>query len=97
LIASWTSFSNDWIEKIVEDGNAESEPSQGYPITYRVKAKYVLPLLMSELVPHSDVGTLLSDDDPTGARYSKKIEVNQGSIEIVRGEDMLIIEAWDQS
>lgn len=96
-IASWTEgpFGTKWLDSLVAEGKAEVNYSNGYPNAYRVKAKHVLPILMSGEFPDSKEPDVISDDENLFERW--EVTLNKVAIGTLNEDDLLVIEAWDRS
>lgn len=79
------------------EGKAEVNSFDGYPDAYKVCAKHVLPVLLSGKIPDSEGPCVLSDDNYFDEQPSMQMTLNKVVMEALNEDDLLVIEAWDQS
>ena len=79
----------EWIEKIVKDGNATDHGGNGYPLKYTTRVKFAL----EEILSHKPTDVASFESIPA---YDRTI-VKHEAIRLCSPDDMLVIEAWDQS
>lgn len=86
----------DWLTKLVELGRAEQVARSGYPNRYTALARDVLPLLDDK--PPAPGGTqIIGDDYATTSRWRGNMERNDSLIGSCSPDQLLTIDAWDQS
>lgn len=83
----------NWIIDLVEARKAEQIKYGGYPNRYVVRAIHALPVLTSELSSH----TLPAPGDGMQTTWPKNIELHPDCITSCSPDQLLVIEAWDQS
>ena len=98
LIATWVTGINgcEWIETLVNEGNAEELPGDFCICRYSVKAKILLPIIKS--LPKKYQGPIVVGDDYVHlGGFNENIEINQAKIDQCSPDELLIIETWDLS
>jgi len=99
LLASWLTGVNgcDWIDKLAEQGKAKYLGTfGGYPRSYSAKAEYVIPLILS-LQSKTKGPTVIGDEYAYIGGFNADIELFLDRIKDCPSEEILSIEAWDQS
>ena len=99
LLASWLTGINGckWIETLVEEGKANFLGSYGgYPRSYSAKAEYVIPLALS-LKAKTDGATVIGEDYVYIGGFNSDVELFLDRIKACPMNEVLSIEAWDQS
>ena len=99
LLASWLTGLNGckWIDQLVDQGRAKSLGSYGgYPRSYSAKAEFVIPLILS-LQPKSDGPLVVGEDYAHIGGFNSDIELFLDRIKACPLDEVLSIEAWDQS
>lgn len=98
LLASWTTGLNgiDWLTALVKEGKAIEPSNGGYPWQFAAKASVILPLIADG--PPTYTGKDVIGDDyyiPVGwigeGRFNAELAAK------CLPDDMLYIDAWDQS
>lgn len=91
-----------WLDDLVAKGKAQNLRSDGYPCRYTAKAADVLPLIKSDAVKPISDGTMVFGLDE-GEEYSYpvgwmgEIKFDDDLIASTPADQLLIIDAWDQS
>lgn len=98
LLASWETGAGGlaWLNKLVAEGKAERLSRDGYPSRYTARAKDVLPLIVAGPPIHS--GPLVLGADyirPSG--WTAGFRIEQPRLDACPAEQILTIDAWDQS
>jgi hypothetical protein len=98
LLATWESSvgGTDWLDQLVEQGKAVHLSRGGYPDRYTALAGDVLPLLRDGVPDHAGM-TIIGDDDVTPAGWKGKITLHRDRMDACPSDQMLTIDAWDQS
>jgi len=86
----------DWLQTLVKTGRATQLSFSGYPNRYTAKASDVLSLLESG--PPAHIGpAVIGDDYVMPANWKGIITFHQDRIAACAADQVLTIEAWDQS
>lgn len=85
-----------WIERLVESGRAQRLSAGGYPNRYIARAADLLPLLVNG-PPSHEGPAMIGDDDVLPAHRRGTFERFADRIDAVSPEQVLTVEAWDQS
>lgn len=98
VLATWRAGLSgiNWLNKLVEEGNATCLGGNGYPVRFLAKVKVILPLIKSG--PPSHRGPLVIGDDyvtPSGWISGTKIHLDMFANE--DPENTVVIDAWDES
>nr|WP_316643010.1 hypothetical protein [uncultured Roseateles sp.] len=86
----------DWIDRLVEQGQAKFESGNGYPTRYRSIAAAVLPLMHDGRPPEHRGFDVLGDDYFTPSGWVGDFTRHPERIAACAPTDHLVIEAWDQ-
>lgn len=98
ILAQWEAGADgtQWIEGLAKEGRAEKLSGNGYPNRYTALARDVLPHLVA--TPPAAAGTLIVGEDyVTTSTWRGKIERSDARIESCQPDQVLTIDAWDQS
>jgi hypothetical protein len=98
LLASWEASAGGirWLEQLVREGKAQRLKSNGYPTRYTAKAGDVLPLIAGG--PPKPPGPLIVGDDYVmPGDYIGKLTLHQDRIATCPPDQVLTVDAWDQS
>lgn len=98
LLASWLvgGFHGlDWIDELVKVGKANDLGGSGYPLRYTAMAKDFIPTLLKG-IPRPAGSPIIGDDYYLPAGWVGKPEIQQ-NLSAVPGDELLLINAWDQS
>ena len=98
LLATWVTGINglDWLRALVKSGQAKDLGGTGYPHSYTVEARVLLPVLAS--LPKKDEGPIVVGDDYVHlGGFNEKIKIHQSRRDACPIDEILSIEAWDQS
>ena len=90
VLASWTVGASgiDWIEKLVEHGEAECVKRGGYPNLYTAPARVIVPLLANGEPPSADTGRMFRP---------REVSIKREELERCAPDQALTIAVWDQS
>lgn len=97
-VASWGASigGTDWIDHLVKSRRASQVQFNGYPNRYEAKARDVIPII--EHAPPTHAGPLVVGDDyVSDGGWSEDFTLNADVVSSCSPEEMLVIEAWDQS
>lgn len=88
VLASWKAGHGglEWIDSLVEKGDAERISTDGFPTSYQLKAKRVLPFLRIGHQP---------DLPEKSQQQSNEVTFNHSAIATCDEEEALVFEAWD--
>lgn len=98
ILAQWEAGAEGirWIEQLAELGKAAKLSGSGYPNRYTAQACDVLPFLGVEPPPPG--GTLIIGDDYVmPSNWRGKIELHADRLAACPVDQVLTIDAWDQS
>ena len=98
ILATWEASvgGREWIDALVSDGKATQLLFDGYPCRYTAAAKHVFPLIQ-EGPPRHTAPVVIGDDYVSEGGWSTKITIHRDRIDGCPEEQMLTIDAWDQS
>ena len=98
LLAHWTVGLGglDWLRELVRQGKAEFEGNSGYPERFIVAAKYILPVLKAG-VPRARSPLVIGDDYVMPPNWIGDAVLHEDRIAACPAEQLLRIDAWDQS
>ena len=98
LVATWqTSMSGlGWLDELVKEKRAAHLAGNGYPEWYFVKAGILLPIITVGL-PANNSPEIIGDDYILPKNWSSDVVWNHDVVLACGENDLLIIEAWDQS
>jgi hypothetical protein len=98
-LASWTTSVGGltWLDKLAASNFAELTDSSGYPNTYKVSAKHILPFLRSRKLPTYEGQLVLSEHSVREAGSDTELVVNEAALAACSEECLLCVEAWDLS
>lgn len=98
LIARWQTsvFGLKWLDQLVKDGYASDLGGNGYPCKYSVTAGVLLPIITASL-PSNNSPLVIGDDYVLPEGWSGDITWNREATLACQPDDILTIEAWDQS
>ena len=86
----------DWLDALVQEGKAQFQGNAGYPERYTIAAKYVIPVLLGG-VPRSRSPLVIGDDYVMPPNWIGDVELHEDRIAACPAEQLLRIDAWDQS
>ncbi|MFH0131906.1 hypothetical protein ACGLHS_16990 [Variovorax sp. VaC1] len=97
LLASWEAGVGGlaWLHKLVAEGKVERLSRDGYPSRYTARAKDVLPLIVGG--PPAPSGSLIDADYVRPAGWKSQFRIEQPKFDACPPEQVLTIDAWDQS
>lgn len=97
-IASWTIGTGGlrWFDELVTQGLAAQLSGNGYPTSYVLAARHLLPLIRSAILP-KESGPALLGDDYLGLGASATHLKLKPSINECTPDTELLVEAWDLS
>lgn len=98
VLANWeTSVGGiDWVQTLVEEGKAVQLLAGGYPNRYAAQADAVLPLIADGPPDHSGP-TVYGEDYVMPGDWSGNVTIHRDRIAACSPNQVLTIEAWDQS
>jgi hypothetical protein len=85
-----------WLDALVEQGNAYCHSTGGYPERYIVSAKWIVPVLVHG-IPKTKSPVVIGEDYVMPANWSGKVELDLGLVATCPPDQLLCVEAWDQS
>lgn len=97
-LANWEASAGgiEWIEKLIVEGKATKLCGGGYPNRYAAVARDVLPLITGG--PPSHTGpTIFGDDYIMPGNWTGNATIYDAEIAACPPDQVLTIEAWDQS
>lgn len=104
ILAKWDTGADglSWMNKLVKEGWAVAVWQGGYPNRYKAKATDVLPLLASGgITPPTDglwvFGVDEGEEYATPPGWMGKLSLDQDAIAACSPDQVLTIDAWDQS
>ena len=86
----------EWLHQLVKAGRASQLSFSGYPTRYTAKAANVLPLLAGGPPAHRGP-PIIGDDYVMPANWKGNVIFHQDKIEACPPDQVLTIDAWDQS
>lgn len=86
----------EWLHQLVKAGRASQLSFSGYPNRYTAKAVDVLPLLAGGPPAHRGP-PIIGDDYVMPANWKGNVIFHQDKIEACPPDQVLTIDAWDQS
>ena len=97
-LANWeTSVGGvNWLEKLTKEGKATKLSSGGYPNRYVAIARDVLPLITDMPPPHTGP-TIIGDDYVMHGDWIGNVVIDYNKIAACPSDQILTIDAWDQS
>lgn len=98
LLASWRAslYGTRWLDTLAKQGHATDLGGDGYPNRYSVAASVLLPIITAGIPAH-DSPIIIGDDYLVPERWSGEVKWNHVAVRTCPPEEILIIEAWDQS
>ncbi len=97
-LAKWSCgvFGLSWLDDLVKAGKAVSLGGQGYPCKYIVSARVLIPAIKNG-VPKHNSPLIIGDDYVLPEGWSSDIEWDKEQILACAPDELLEVEAWDQS
>lgn len=97
-LATWkTSASGiDWLLNLVAEGKAIQRKRGGYPNLFLAKAADIVPLIMDGPPRHRDP-VVIGDDYISKGGWTRQFELHPAQVDACGPDELLSIEAWDQS
>ena len=86
----------DWLDKLVEAGNAIWLGGNGYPVRYTATAESLLPKVMEE-PPGARENWLVGAGDLITSQWEGKTKTDPGTASQCPPDEWLLVEAWDES
>jgi hypothetical protein len=99
VLATWeTSVGGlDWLDDLEKNGKARCRSRGGYPTIFIALAEDVLPILRAGQPPRHRDFDVIGDDYFTPAGWRGPMTVHHERIAECPGDEVLRIDAWDQS
>jgi len=99
VLAMWeTAFTGvDWLEALVDNGEATCLSRHGYPNRFAVDAAQVLPFLRSRHAPLHYGMPVVGDDYVTPGGWSGPMTTYPERFAAITDDSPLWVDAWDQS
>jgi len=99
VLATWEAdFTGaDWLDALVDQGNATCLSRHGYPNRFAVDAAHVLPLLRSGHAPLHHGPPVLGDSYATPGGWSGTMTIHPDRFGAIADDTPLWVDAWDQS
>ena len=97
-LATWETglFGAEWLKTLVANGKAEQLSFSGYPMRYTAAAGDVLPLIAAGPPTHKSP-LVIGDDYVQPPGWNGQASIHHARIASCRPDQMLTIDAWDQS
>ena len=97
-LASWEAglFGAEWLKDLVASGKALQLNFGGYPMRYTAAAGDVLPLIAAGPPAHK-APLVIGEDYVQPPGWNGKATIEHARIAACRPDQMLTIDAWDQS
>jgi hypothetical protein len=86
----------DWLDQLVKDGLAQDLGGNGYPSKYSAKAAVLLPRVVPALPSHEGK-PVIGDDYVLEGKEHWGIVIDQSKIDACGPDEILLIDAWDES
>lgn len=98
LLASWEVSIGGlaWLDKLVAEGRAERLSKDGYPSRYTARAKDIFPLIAAG-PPRHDGLLVIGADYVRPPGWKSQFRIEQPKFDACPPEQILTIDAWDQS
>lgn len=98
ILANWEvgPGGTDWLHRLVKAGKATQLSFSGYPNRYTAQAGDVLPLLAGGPPAHRGPA-IIGDDYVMPANWKGKLILHEDRIAACPSDQVLTIDAWDQS
>lgn len=97
-VASWQTsvLGLGWLDELVKEKKAAYLAGSGYPDWYFLRAGILLPIITVGL-PANNSPLVIGDDYVLPKNWSGDVVWNHDAVLACRKDDLLIVEAWDQS
>ena len=86
----------DWLDELVEAGNAIQLKGGGYPNRYTATAEYLIPRII-ETPPGARAVWVYRKGDIITDKWVGKTVVDREAAALCRPDEWLLVEAWDES
>ena len=98
LIANWRAGlgGTEWVDSLVRQERAKNCGGNGYPLRYEISAATLLTVLESGIPRHRGP-RVIGDDYQLPADYIGDVTIDLGRLRALPPDDVLCVEAWDQS
>lgn len=98
VIAVWMAGMGgiDWIDALTKQGKATDSGGNGYPCRWTVTVLEIRRALRNGL-PESTSPPIIGDDYMLPADWSKFRKFDRDLLDMLIADEVLVIEAWDQS
>jgi len=87
----------DWVKELAKQGQAELVLAGGYPTSYKLAAKHLLPFLKARQLPSYKGPLVIGDDYVREGGLNTGLMINEVTMFKCKDVDMLFFVAWDQS
>jgi len=96
-LASWSAGIGGikWLEELFEDGKA-TRSGDGYPVRYRSTAGVILPIIAAG-IPFGKSPQVIGDDYFLPRNWGGDVKIHTDKVKDCKPNDILLIDAWDQS
>ncbi len=96
-IASWSTGMNgiDWLKKLSQESLIQELGGNGYPYRFSAKASVIIPKINFDPLISADL--IISDQCLLDEYERQTLKIDVVKISKCRANDLLLIEAWDQS
>lgn len=97
-VATWKTGlgGTDWLERLVQAGKADSRHAGGYPRSYRMLWRDLLPELLNQPQPY-DGPPVIGEDYVMEPGWFEHKTLNRAALALCQADDWMIVDAWDQS
>jgi len=97
-LASWMAGigGTQWIDDLVSRGVATHLGGNGYPNRYTVQVRALVGVLEQGVPKHSGP-FVLGDDYITPGGWTGEVDIDMASLRALAPDELLFVEAWDQS
>lgn len=96
-LASWSAGIGgiEWLDELCADRKA-MRSGDGYPVRYRSTAGVILPIIAAG-IPFGKSPQVIGDDYFLPRNWGGDVKINTGKVKECKSNDILLIDAWDQS
>ena len=86
-----------WLDQLVELGLAEQLTGNGYPTSYKMQAKQLLPFFRLNQLPNYTGQLVIGEDYVREGGLHTGVIIRKELMSECSDDDPLLVEAWDQS